>query len=280
MIAILASKRDYTATLLLEYFHRQGAAAVLISDSSDFLITIHQTPTGDTSVRLRSPEFNEEFAGLINRLEWNDDSTSSEAAQFAAQETQAAIWAALALTSKPVVNRPSRWGFHPVVSRMSNQVYPHAFSAKPDIFVALRPDESRIRPLGIDCLANIYRVLDGVHMGRSDQLLSASQGGEVYRAIPYRREKVRRLLMAGTHLFDLFPSEDGVHDVSGEPQYRVLLDSLRSAEATFASIVIEEHSSDVSSRPILLQFSPFPRYEQFAHIDDLVFSSLQSFLMP
>jgi hypothetical protein len=279
VIAILTSERDYTATILLEYLQSHGVSAGLIGNCEGFSVTIQQNPDGSSNVRLLSRESSEEFTGVVNRLEWNEESSASEAIQFAAQETMAALWAALGLTVKPVVNRPSRWGFHPQVSRVSNLVCPHVFSTKPDIFVALPPRESRMPSLTIKDSANVYRVLDGIHVGRYDRLSSLSGANDVFRVIPFRRGKVRRLLTAGNHLFDLFP-EAGVYDVSDVPGYQALLASLRAAEATFTSIVLEEDASNCSTRPVLLQFSPFPLYEQFAHIDDLVFSSLLSFLMP
>lgn len=234
MIGILASGHDHFARILADKLAADSIPAALVSSPGQLSITVEHDRSGHSTTRILS-RTGIEFSSFVNRAQWVFGGT--EDASFAVQEQFATLWAALALTSVPVLNRPTRWSFYPQPSALRRAAADVPLVSRDLLCGRCTRDALRSE---LASPSNLYQVRTGLYVGRLEEEMDPLFADtEIIRVVPFRRETVRRLLSVGRRLFDLNAANNELLDVSQDQSFAALSQAINSAEATLCKIVVD-----------------------------------------
>ncbi|WP_307793181.1 hypothetical protein [Amycolatopsis sp. MtRt-6] len=253
-LLVIAPESDETAARFAGFAVGHGIPAVVAAEFGRVGVSVRVNRARESRVRLTLD--GAEVTGVLNRGigGWGDEPDRDRA--FAAAETYAAFWSALALWPGPVVNRPSERGYF---ARLDPLELVAAGEVEPPRSVVLNDGSAP----GRDVLRiPEWTVVDpGAPRSRFD----------VVQITDRDPARTRRVLVAGTGVFAV--------DGSG----RALVEGvapvvawLRRRGLGFADFAVEAEAGALR----LVDVSCWPGHHLFAHLEDQVYAALLARLVP
>lgn len=252
-LLVIAADTDETAHRFAGFAVRQGFPAVVEHTFGRIGVSVHVTR--DRVSRTRIVLDGAEVSGILNRGigDWSGEQNPDRA--FAAAETCAALWSAVALWPGPVVNRPSERGFLP---RLDPLELVAAGVVTPPRTVILNDGSAPGQDV---CRIPEWTVADPrAPRGRH----------EVVQITDRDPARTCRILVAGTEVFTV----EGIEDL--EEAVAPIVAWLHRWGVGFADFTVEP----AAGVPRLVDVSCWPGHHLFPHGEDQVYAALLSRLVP
>jgi hypothetical protein len=266
MLLVLASPADLAADRLAASARAAGVDCARPLDWRDVHMSVHAERDCTLQVDIRVGAEAVPATAVFSRglaLSWSTDQTD----RFRYSEVMSTWWTALATFTGPVINRPSRAGYTPILDLASLAVSVPGLGSR-----------SFIAPPRADLVSgpemNVHRLRDGLFIGRFAETPVLDED-ELYVYTPFDPTRVVRLLVAGRRAFDL-SKPDGRLDGELAQRLGPLVRELRRQEATF-SLALVELTDD---RLYLLHATTYPPAHQYQHIEAAVHQALLEVLAP
>jgi hypothetical protein len=255
-LLVIAPDTDETAARFAGFAGEHGVPAVVAQEFGRVGVSVHATR--DRACRARLTLDGVEVSGILNRGigGWGADPDPDRT--FAAAETYAAFWSAVALWPGPVVNRPSEHGFF---ARLDPLELAAAGVVEPPRTVILNDGSAPGR--------DVYRIPEWTAV---DPEAPRSRFDVVQIGDPAR---TRRILVAGPEVFEVGGTE---RRLDGETAGRVapIVAWLRRWGPAFADFTVEP----AAGVPRLVDVSCWPGHDLFPDLADQVYAALLTGLAP
>jgi len=247
-LLVLAPDDDETADRFAA-FARDSERTVVVANDLD-RIAVSVRVSRDRVSRTRIAVDGVEVTAILSRGlgPWGDEPDADRA--FAAAETYAVLWSALALWDGPVVNRPSPQGFFPRLDPL-------------DLVATGAVAASRTVVLndGSAPGAEVFRLPDWTPLEPD----APRDRFTVVRISDRDPARTRQILVAGTEVIAL--------DGGGLDGVAPVVAWIRRTGVDFATFTVEDDHR-------LHDVSCFPRHHQFAHVERRVHTALLAGLTP
>ncbi|MDS0137868.1 MULTISPECIES: hypothetical protein [unclassified Amycolatopsis] len=257
-LLVIAPGSDETAVRFAGFALRQGVPAVVSAGFGRVGVSVHATRDRACSTRLTLD--GAEVSGVLNRGvgDWGEESDPDRS--FAAAETYAAFWSAVALWPGPVVNRPSERGFF---ARLDPLEQAGTGLVEPPRTVVLNDGSAP----GND----VYRIPEWTAMAPE----APRSRFDVVQIADRDPARSHRFVVAGAGVFD-------VGAAGGEPSGKTadlvapIAGWLRRRGMGFADFTVEFEAEVVR----LTDVSCWPSHHLFPHLEDRIYTALLSELTP
>ncbi|MEU4524851.1 hypothetical protein AB0F52_39795 [Amycolatopsis sp. NPDC024027] len=255
-LLVIAPDTDETAARFAGFATGQGIPAVVAHGFGRVGVSVRATR--ERVCRARLTVDGAEVSGILNRGTggWGDEPDPDRA--FAAAETYAALWSAVALWPGPVVNRPSEHGF---LARLDPLELAGAGVVEPPRTVILNDGSAPGR--------EVYRIPEWTVM---DPDAPRSRFDVVQIADPGR---ARRFLVAGAEVFEVGGAGGRLARETAE-RVAPIVGWLRGRGTVFADFRAELGAAG----PRLADVSCWPGHELFPDLEDQVYAALLAGLTP
>jgi hypothetical protein len=259
-LLVIAPDTDETARRFADFAVAKGVATTVSSGFGRDRVGVTVRVTRDRACRARITFDGAEVSGILVRGvgDWGSETDAERA--FAAAETYAALWSAVALWPGPVINRPSAQGFFPRLDPLQL-----AGSG------AVTPPRTVILNDGSAPGSDVYRLPGWTRLD-PDAPRSRFDVVQITDTDPAR---TRRILVAGTGVFEVSRTSEPLH---GYLAARVIpvLDWLQRSGIGFADFTVEQEDGV----PRLVDVSCWPSHQLFQDIEDRVYAALLARLTP
>lgn len=242
-LPVIAPDSDETAARFAGFAAAHGVPVVVAHEFGRAGVSVHVSR--DRVCRVRLTVDGAEVSGVLNRGigGWGDDPDRA----FAAAETYAAFWSAVALWPGPVVNRPSEHGF---VARLDPLEPVAAGVVEPPRTVILNDGSAPGR--------EVYRIPEWTVVDAGEP----RERCEVVRITDRDPARSRRVVLAGAEVF----AADGVRLDGVAP----IVAWLRRRGVEFADFTVEPGERALR----LVDVSCWPGHRLFADREDEVYAAL------
>ncbi|MET8994404.1 hypothetical protein [Amycolatopsis sp. NPDC004169] len=249
-LLVIAPDADETAARFAAFATAQGHPAVVAHGFGRVAVSVRVTR--ERTCRARLTVDGAEVAGILNRGTggWSEEPDPDRA--FAAAETYAAFWSAVALWPGPVVNRPSEHGFF---ARLDPLELAGTGAVEPPRTVILNDGSAPGR--------EVYRIPEWTVV---DPAVPRSRFDVVQIGDPGR---ARRFLVAGAEVFEVGDAS-GRLDAETADRVAPIVTWLRGRGAVFADFRVELDAGV----PRLADVSSWPGHDLFPDREDRVYAAL------
>jgi hypothetical protein len=258
ILLILCQRADPVAERFAAHAGGRGLRCVLAHDAWHLAITAEARRDGQIMASIRVPG-EEGMVGAVFNRAYPQDIGSGD---FQAAEWFAAWWSILAVLPRPVLNRPTRAGWRPLLDPLQLcQAVPGVHPAAGLLHAA---------PARRHATTNGRRPDAAVAQGATNKV-TIPPGGDI--ELSKQAQPTLRILVAGHHLFNLDSSTGELAPAEAE-RLAPLVAELRRREARFCTVSLACAGSDLT----LVNASVFPQLSQFAPCERAVYDALLEYL--
>lgn len=258
MLLILAPSHDETAEAFSAWLDANAEPHARTQSLADLRLRVLVNSDGAPSVDLAIRSTGEPVDAILNRgFFW-----SSGGDEFEQSESLAAWWAALALFSGPVINRPSQAG-----------LIPPSFEVNAQPAVERRiADRWPVLPRGL--IAHRHDLATHAFLGRSPGEPSNAPFEQPELVTVFDPSALRHVLVVGRWMFDLTAPAAPIAVSSDDPVAAAL--GLIDRPPIFAHAVLSTSAGDQR----IVQINYLPQLAYFGHFEAAVNDALLSELRP